>query len=529
MPLREISNNSRRLSQGKKVDHKCQKQTTRVHPKPLPLKASALTNQSSQVTDKAPVVWPDLVYQPPLETENKEVNAAEKENETNKVFIPSNTFLHSVNEWCMFVSKDTECWSTSPHFKQEATCSLCLLCGKTVRGPQMNENLVQKHVKGSHHKKTFQLMENLKKLKEEDAVRFHELIKTVTESELLPASNCTLKQLLAYYHNVTIQGLQSKKALDGIAAHFKRRFLSDKIQSEDGTQKQGTDMTESKTPEEEHKSTRTKDTTIVAEPSHEVNGTNVNADENVGNEENEFGMVFRSPAPKAKETHQRQPIDTPFVGNPTKAVDATETEDSLPAETSLLSTEDDDDADEKGVCESPSSDISEQSELNWMGTITEFDDMLDNIHNIFDGSLDQDLQKMIDDDNAGDICMMGMPMIPEMPMMVVTPLDNLEEGFEFLETKIATFCQATSGAVGQTLEANLTDPNESYGFANDTTVSATSFHTSPSEAVLSGDSSPALIKGTVGVACVQTQPTKERHLEIKRSLRCIAALAFVDV
>eukprot|EP00977_Amphora_coffeiformis_P002078 scaffold394_cov166-Amphora_coffeaeformis.AAC.10 len=429
--------------------------------------------------------------------------------ETEQVFKPTKTFLHSVDEWCMLVSEDTEGWLTSPHFKQEGTCSLCLLCGKTVRGPQMNDSLVEKHVKGSHHKKTYQLMENLKKLKDEDAFRFDELINTVSAIEDLPTSNCTLKQLLAYYHNITIQGLQSKKPLEGIVKHFKRRFLSDKIQPEAGRKEK---FTESKTPAKEvGELSCTEEKVMFAEPSQELNDADAGACGMDGNEENQFGMVFRSPLPTVKEWHQQQPIDTPFIGNQTKQADAAEAYDSLPVETSLLSVRDNH---KKGVCESPSSDISQHSELQWLGKINELDDMLDNNHNMFDGSLDDYLQRMVEDDNVGGISLMGMPIMEEMPMMVVTSLDNMEGAYEFFETEIENFCQAASKMVEQPLETQKSDSTEP---STDCTPSRP-------------ESVPrALIKDTVEAADVLSERTNERHLEIKRSLECVAALAFFDV
>jgi len=518
MPLREISNNSRSFLRGKGVDNISQKQARRVHTN-LPLKTSVWTNPpvipdalNSNAIDQFSVA--DQVCQSPLGTEANEVASVNSEIGAKRVFIPSNNFLHSVDQWCMFVSRNTENWALNPYFKQEDTCHLCLLCGKSVRGPEMNDSTLQKHVKGSHHKKTYQLMENLKTLKERDAVRFDDLTNTITLKEFLPNSYCTLKQLLAYYHNITLQALHSKKPLDGITKHFKLRFLSDKIKSE----------TRVKTENGGYQSHTDGSTYMSMEPSA-VNDADAN-----GNEENQFGVIFRSPVGTVKEPSR--PSDTPFIGKQTKHMNATVAENSKEELPNLPPTKK---TEERSSFESPSSDISVYSELQWMRTIDELDDILENNYNMFDGSLDEDLQKMVYNDDEEDISMMRMPILTEMPIMVVTPLDNVEEAHEWFETEIfSVFGIASNDAIEQPVEHSLSDSIEANKIACRTAEAATDATPRASEIVplenaSSNGSACASISDTIEAADAKSQLPTQHRIEVKRSLDCIAALAFVNV
>ena len=240
MPLREISTNAQSLPRGARARAKqTVKNPWKQNRHQLPLLAN--TSTSTTTTSASFKPYHDTSAFPPLpkvanqqlaiHSDKVKVSVdREKEMKEEQTPQPENVFFDTVQDWDAFLTEDISMWSTSPRFKQCGASICCLLCGKNIRGDSANEALVKKHVKGSHHKKTFQLMENLQTLKQQQPSRFEELTKAVMEPNNQPLPKCTPKQLLAYYHNVAIQARQSKKPLEGIATHFRRRFLNDKFQ-----------------------------------------------------------------------------------------------------------------------------------------------------------------------------------------------------------------------------------------------------------------------------------------------------------
>lgn len=553
MPLREISTNAQSVPRGARAKAKqTVKNPWKQNRHQLPLLANTSTTTTTSASFKP---YHDTSAFPPLpKVANQQLDIhfdkvkvsvdREKEVKKEQTPQPENVFFDTVQDWDAFLVEDISMWSTSPRFKQSDASICCLLCGKNIRGDSGNEALVRKHVSGYHHKKTFQLMENLQTLKQQQPSRFGELIKAVMEPNNQPLPKCTPKQLLAYYHNVAIQARQSKKPLEGIATHFRRRFLNDKLQmcDTDNTTKASESKTvcslekidkvttevksESSTPEHCSANTAPSDTHAV-EPQ---------TNSNVGDEENTFGLVVRSPL--ARNAKALQPsVDTPMPGaskkneqdapdSSTKTAAGKKHQDSKESTLASLGSKI-----ENGACESPSSDISVQSELCWMASISELGDILSDRHEIFDGTLDEELvAKMLEEDAEVETSGMGMPM------MVVTRLESMEDidvnsffssvEFDDASEALPAIAECTEQNEISDVDApsSKTSPNKKKPSATTTDVPISlPAKTSPKQKQASittdGDDENSVL----------SSEETEYRLEIQRSLECIAALAFTNV
>ena len=269
-------------------------------------------------------------------------------------------FIECVPSWGTFVANDIQHWLNNPDFIQsKSSLSCCRLCGKSVRmggSPDANNQVrIQRHSQGAHHQKTFRLMENLKKLQIQDKDRLRHLLTLLDDTNNLPPTHCTDKQSLAFYHNITIQAVASKKCLEGIIQHHRNRFLKNKIHVQT----------------EANKSIPLSVWDIDTNPRNTTKQMETPATATVGNEENIPGATLTSPVVGLK-SHASNQVDTPFYG----ASKLSAWKEACRDEPSLLSPEPKDDKKADNAFESPASDITSQSELDWMGTINESDDVL---------------------------------------------------------------------------------------------------------------------------------------------------------
>lgn len=497
MPFREISNNAQALPRGVKGYQSTKKSSTTSRQKVL----HASTNTASSSKPRASTL--PVSYLAVATNQHIVVSS-------NQAVIPTvqkierkepreNVFFDTVNDWNAFLTEDIETWSKSPRFKQNNTSFCCLLCGKSIRGLPENEILVQKHVKGSHHKKTFQLMDNLKKLKEQEPSRLDVLIQVISEPSNIPTPSCTPKQLLAYYHNVAIQALQSKKSLDGIVAHFRRRFLYDKVQLGDVDDTHGTELNLGNSLKDGLVESAANPKT--APTCHEESVTTIDGsatqETNARYEENEFGLVVQSPVTRQSRALMRS-VDTPMPGAMKDSNrDLSESQVDLKPESPVQSFGN---KVENGACESPASDISQQSELCWMAAINEADDALA----ILDGSLDTGFDKMIakDEDDAS---------IMSMPMMVVTQLEDMDDiDVDFL------------------LSIEFENTNDVFSTGTEDDKIIDEFLACETGDCLESSLDTAEGPGEHPISPQHAPSEMERRLKIKQSLECIAALAFVN-
>ena len=202
MPLREISNNKRTYSRVLKEGGLINKKFT--------TQESVKVGKISTSSIKKPATYQnkDFVCKIHNNVAAKDENAYSTKDKPfeNQHFDGTKkselVFLDAAKDWDCFLSDATTNWSTKPEFKQCGDTICCLLCGKSIRTPQVDKIVVEKHVNGTHHKKCFQLLNNLKQLKKADVTRYKQLMALVTDADTLPAANYTQKQLLAYYHNV---------------------------------------------------------------------------------------------------------------------------------------------------------------------------------------------------------------------------------------------------------------------------------------------------------------------------------------
>lgn len=514
MPLREISNNAQSLPRGVKANPPLKNPWTRSrHPWTLAKTTTAATSKSGA---DASVKFPLPVGAPNQQL--SVLSAKVKVSTDCDRQVEENVIFDSTTDWGAFVTEgNLEIWSTRPRFKQAGASMCCLLCGKSIRGIAENEALVQKHVNGSHHKKTFQLMKNLKTLKEQGPSRFDELIKAVSEPNSQPIPNCTPKQLLAYYHNVAIQARDSKKPLNGIARHFRRRFLSDKLPVGDmGKVPEATECkTEVMFAERVTEVAQTESSFVeqgsepAADPAAQTVETQT--DSNRGNEENVFGLVVRSPVARNANKVLRS-ADTPMPGA-SKSTTEEKADELITIQTENKTEESPesksptfDNKLENGACESPSSDISVQSEIGWMGTINELGDILADRHDIFNRTFNEEIEKMIEKD-TDENSVMGMPM------MVVTPLETMEDvdvdsilgvHFDHLPERSPVVSGCT-GPNGISHNVPSAEASPEHSLSVDTTTDESK-------------------NDTRKVPCPDVT---ERHSKIQQSLECIAALAFL--
>ena len=237
-----------------------------------------------------------------------------------------------------------------------------------------------------------------------------------------------------------------------------------------------------------------------------------NSNLNFNDEENTFGVVVRSPFKTDKSgtiSHTDTPSTQPEQGTRVRTSEnkSTTVLASPDEKQSVSNTE----SSSGGLCESPSSDISVQSEIGWLGTIKELDDILAETHNMFDGSLDDELQQMAAN-GTNPSFEMGIST-----MIVSTVEDTTnQEG-----TGTELFCNPDIDVKACSIPDYL--PLEPEVAQNVTSVEQMDVVTDQERNKTSD------AKKTIH-SCVDkaTLLAIERALDRKRSRMCIAALAFAE-
>jgi hypothetical protein len=471
MPLQEISNNYRRIP--------AKKQVGKVSTKPL----STLTNCGL-----------------PLSAQKKESQHGKVQKPTSPTVVESaiqapRVFLESNKSWGSWVSDDIQFWSENPKFQNEGKTLCCLLCGKKVRGKEGDKELVARHVKGDHHQKVFKIMQNLKQLKDENVQRFDEMIKVVAAPRNSPDASCTLKQRRAFYANVAIQTLARNDPVTTVVSPIRQRFLKDRVQEKPALEVEET-------------------------PSVEQNPiVHGNCQENIAPgaspscEHTVEGLIL-SPLMSKKEA-ENGIVSTPFPGSRhsehTKEPDSTVK--TVAEQASIFSpsakSKADANAAPNGVCLSPSSDVSEQSEIGWMGTIDELDLIVDGPSDTYDGKLDADLQQVSEQSEIG-----WMGTIDELDLIVDGPSDTYDGKLDADLQQLIYDDSRVDGIMFGMPTIKITQVD------HDTDVEKGDTESKPLEVTSS------MLTFDVAAKNVATRDVTESALDTQRSIECIAALSF---
>jgi uncharacterized Zn finger protein (UPF0148 family) len=380
MPLQEISNNYQRISAKKQTGKLSTKPSTRT-PCSLPPSTQEKESHHGGIARKQ---TPSAVVESPIQAPE--------------------VFLESNENWRSWVSDDIQFWSDTPKFQNAGKTLCCLLCGKKVRGKEGDKELVTRHTNGDHHQKVFKILQNLKKLKDENTQRFDEMLKVVAAPRNSPDTSCTLKQRRAFYTNVAIQTLARSDRVATVVSPIRQRFLKNRVQETPAPEvEQSSHVEQSPVADGNAQENIAPGSTPPCEPG--VDGR-IQSPTMSKKEENKGIASTPFPGPRYSEQSKEPDSGVKMVGEPSHMF-------SPPTKSKAHAN-----AAPRGVFLSPSSDVSEQSEIGWMGTIDELDFIVDGPNDTYDGKLDADLQQMIFDDSRVDDIMFGMPT------MKITEVDN---------------------------------------------------------------------------------------------------------